>query len=50
LEAAGIKSLLCGSIWPVPAVERLKSHPDQANMADPLSFFAEIVSSAKQQR
>jgi hypothetical protein len=47
LEAAGIKNLLCGSIWPVPEVKRLKSHPDQANMADPLSFFAEIVSSAK---
>jgi hypothetical protein len=50
LEAAGIKNLLCGGIWPVPEVKRLKSHPDQANMADPLSFFAEITSSAKKSK
>jgi hypothetical protein len=50
LESAGIKSLLAGSIWPVPEVKRLKTHPDQEKMVDPLRFFAEIASSAKKNK
>jgi hypothetical protein len=50
LEAAGIRKLLCGAIWPLPDVKRMKSHPEPNKLANPLDFFGDVITSARIRR
>lgn len=47
LEAAGIRKTLCGALWPVPEIKKLRSQPGGERPADPFGFFADIIASAR---